>query len=141
MKHFSRLLTALEEAQTTREKEELILAYFRQVPEEDAAWALYLLNGGGLPLATIPAEGGARLITATRTIPAAELRQLAAEASGLSPWLFELSERATQDLAETISLLLGRSDSAGLSLSLQELVETRLLHTTCLLYTSPSPRD
>ncbi len=94
MKRFTELYFALDEATKTSQKVEALKRYFAEVPPGDAAWALHLLIGGKMK----------------RLIPAANLQQWAALAAGIPDWLFDESCKAVGDLAETIALLLPRSE-------------------------------
>jgi DNA ligase 1 len=67
-----------------------LVAYLRQAPAADAAWAVYFLIGR----------------RPRRTMSARKLAVWAAEAAGISEWLFEASYHQVGDLAETIALLL-----------------------------------
>ena len=110
MKEFARLYTSLDETTATNEKVAALVEYFRTAPPADAAWAVHFLSGR----------------RPKRLISTGNLRAWAAEAAGLSDWLFEESYQAVGDLAETITLLLPESEGAS-DQPLAHWVEVRLL--------------
>lgn len=96
-----------------------LVAYFREVPPGDGAWALHCLMG----------RQRRRLLSSLR------LRQICLEASGLPAWLFEDCYRHVGDSAETIALLWQQSAgdrgdpaqrSPGAEASLQQWMEELL---------------
>ena len=93
MKAFAELYANLDATTSSNAKLAALQAYFRQAPAEDAAWAVYFLSGG----------------RPRQLVPTRLLRDMATEASGIEPWLFEESYQSVGDLAETISLLLPES--------------------------------
>ena len=115
MKRFAALFRQLDRTTATGEKRAALVAYFREAPPRDAAWALWLLSGGKL-------AGGAN-----RVANAGELREWIAEASGNAPWLVEASHAHVGDLAETLALLLDDPAAAEDTLSLADWIEQRLL--------------
>ncbi|MGO4552297.1 ATP-dependent DNA ligase [Lysobacter sp. 2RAF19] len=94
MRRFAALYRRLDRSTATTDKRAALIAYFREAPPEDAAWALWLLSGGKI--------GGARAKIAGTN----ELRDWIAEASGNPLWLVEESYHHVGDLAETLTLLL-----------------------------------
>jgi DNA ligase-1 len=98
VKRFGRLFTAIDETTRTNEKVDAMVAYFREAPTADAAWAVWFLIG----------ERPKRLI-ATR-----KLAQWAMEEANVPEWLFDECYTHVGDLAETITLLLpeGREPAA-----------------------------
>jgi len=90
VKRFAALHRALDETKGAAEREALLVAYFREVPAEDAAVAASLLAGP----------------RPRRAVSPAELRACAAETAGLPEWLVEESRQAAGDLAETVAHLL-----------------------------------
>ncbi len=96
MRAFVELYGALESTTSSRGKQAALLDYFRRVPAADAAWAVYFLAGG----------------KPRQLVPVRLLREIACEAAGVAPWLFEESYQAVGDLAETIALLLPDSKHA-----------------------------
>ena len=107
MKAFAELYANLDATTSSNAKLAALQAYFRQAPPEDAAWAVYFLSGG----------------RPRQLVPSRLLRDMATEASGIEPWLFEESYQSVGDLAETISLLLPESSYTsedGLAVWLEE---------------------
>ena len=90
MRRFTRLYFELDATNRTGEKVAALERYFAEVPPADAAWALYFLTGRRV----------------RRAVPHLRLRQWAAAAAGLPPWLLEECYDAVGDLSETIALLL-----------------------------------
>ncbi|OCW26573.1 ATP-dependent DNA ligase [Pseudomonas sp. S3E12] len=107
MKAFAELYANLDATTSSNAKLTALQAYFLQAPPEDAAWAVYFLSGG----------------RPRQLVPTRLLRDMATEASGIEPWLFEESYQSVGDLAETISLLLPEStytSEDGLAVWLEE---------------------
>ncbi len=107
MKAFAELYANLDATTSSNAKLAALQAYFRQAPPDDAAWAVYFLSGG----------------RPRQLVPTRLLRDMATEASGIEPWLFEESYQSVGDLAETISLLLPEStytSEDGLAVWLEE---------------------
>ena len=90
MKAFADLYAALDETNKTGEKVAALTRYFAAAPPADAAWAVYFLVG--------------RRPRQVASSP--KLRAWAAEAAGLSEWLFDECYHAVGDVAETITLVL-----------------------------------
>lgn len=107
MKAFAQLYANLDATTSSNAKLAALQAYFLQAPAEDAAWAVYFLSGG----------------RPRQLVPTRLLRDMATEAAGIEPWLFEESYQSVGDLAETISLLLPEStytSQDGLAVWLEE---------------------
>ncbi len=107
MKAFAELYANLDATTSSNAKLAALQTYFRQAPPQDAAWAVYFLSGG----------------RPRQLVPTRLLRDMATEASGIEPWLFEESYQSVGDLAETISLLLQEStytSEDGLAVWLEE---------------------
>lgn len=107
MKAFAELYANLDATTSSNAKLAALQAYFRQAAPDDAAWAVYFLSGG----------------RPRQLVPTRLLRDMATEASGIEPWLFEESYQSVGDLAETISLLLPEStytSQDGLAVWLEE---------------------
>ncbi|UII72797.1 ATP-dependent DNA ligase [Pseudomonas sp. HN11] len=107
MKAFAELYANLDATTSSNAKLAALQAYFREAAPEDAAWAVYFLSGG----------------RPRQLVPTRLLRDMATEASGIEPWLFEESYQSVGDLAETISLLLPESaytSEDGLAVWLEE---------------------
>lgn len=111
MKAFAALYDAIDQTTATQGKVAALVAYFREAPATDAAWAVSFLVGR----------------RPKRLIKAADLRAWAAEAAEIPDWLFEESYAQVGDLAETISLLVPESDDALDDSSLSFWVEQRLM--------------
>src|SRR5690606_33182782 len=93
MKRFADLYQELDRSTATLDKRAALVAYFREAPPRDAAWALYLLAGG-------------KIATARRRIAGTgELRAWAAMACDTPPWLVDACYDQVGDLAETLALL------------------------------------
>ncbi len=90
MRAFAALYAELDKTTRTNRKLHALVAYLRQAPAADAAWAVYFLIGR----------------RPKRAMPARKLAAWAAEAAGVPEWLFEASYHTVGDLAETIALLL-----------------------------------
>ena len=107
MKAFAELYANLDATTSSNAKLAALQAYFRDAAPQDAAWAVYFLSGG----------------RPRQLVPTRLLRDMATEASGIEPWLFEESYQSVGDLAETISLLLPEStytSQDGLAVWLEE---------------------
>jgi DNA ligase-1 len=107
MKAFAELYANLDATTSSNAKLGALQAYFQDAAPEDAAWAVYFLSGG----------------RPRQLVPTRLLRDMATEASGIEPWLFEESYQSVGDLAETISLLLPEStytSEDGLAVWLEE---------------------
>lgn len=111
MKAFADLYDAIDRTTSTQGKVAALVAYFRDAPAADAAWAVSFLVGR----------------RPKRLIKSADLRAWAAEAAGIPDWLFEESYAQAGDLAETISLLVPESHDAADDMSLEHWVTERLL--------------
>ncbi len=94
MRRFADLYRRLDRSTGTLDKRAALVAYFRDAPRDDAAWALWLLAGGKI--------GGAK----ARIAGNRELRDWIAEASQMPAWLVDESYDHVGDLAETLTLLL-----------------------------------
>ncbi|HEY0180757.1 MAG TPA: ATP-dependent DNA ligase [Dokdonella sp.] len=115
MKRFAALYRELDRSTGTLDKRAALIAYFRQAPAADAAWALWLLSGGKL------AASKARIASGR------ELRAWIVDESGQPDWLVEDSYAHVGDLAETLALLLDDPADAGEDLPLHVWIEQRLL--------------
>ena len=107
MKAFAELYANLDATTSSNAKLAALQAYFRDAAPADAAWAVYFLSGG----------------RPRQLVPTRLLRDMATEASGIEPWLFEESYQSVGDLAETISLLLPEypyTSEDGLAVWLEE---------------------
>jgi DNA ligase 1 len=116
MKRFAALYRDLDRSTATLDKRAALIAYFRDAPQADAAWALWLLSGGKL------SGGGASKIANTR-----ELRDWIVAESGFADWLVDDCHDHVGDLAETLALLLDDPPQASADVPLSEWIEQRLL--------------
>ena len=107
MRDFATLYRALDETTKTNRKIAAMREFFSDCSPEDGAWAVYFLSGRRFK----------------RLLPAALLRQWAAEAAGVSDWMFDECYQRVGDLAETIALLLPEGDS-----TLESREDTTLTH-------------
>ena len=89
MQLFAELIRELDATTSTQAKIRAVAHYLAQAPDEDAAWAVFLLSGAKLP----------------QTVPSRVLREAALQACRVQAWLFEECYAAVGDLAETIALL------------------------------------
>jgi DNA ligase 1 len=95
MRAFTALYLALDATRSTIEKRGAIVAYLRAAPPEDAAYAIWLLQGG-------------RLTTVLRR---AQLLEAVELHTGLPRWLIDDSYAHVGDLAETLALLVDGSEA------------------------------
>ena len=112
MKRFAALYRDLDESTSTLRKRAALIAYFREAPPADAAWALRFLSGGKL----------------ARIANGRELRDWLAQASGLASWLVDECIGQVGDFGETATLLVDDPPAAQRSTrSLASWVEDVLL--------------
>ena len=116
MQRFAALYRDLDRSTATLDKRAALIAYFRDAPAADAAWALWLLSGGKL------SGGGASKIANTR-----ELRDWIVAETGLADWLVDDCHDHVGDLAETLALLLDDPAQPSADVPLSEWIEQRLL--------------
>ena len=81
------LFDALDATNSTTAKVDALSAYFREANDADKLWVIALLTG----------RRPKRPVTST------QLRQWAAEVSGIPDWLFEASYHVVGDFAETVT--------------------------------------
>ena len=108
MSRFAGLYQRLDRLTATNDRRRALVAYMRECPAADLAWAIHLLSGGKV--------GGARRKLATT----GELREWVAEVSGNPAWLVEESYHHVGDLAETLTLLLPPPTHVALERGLAE---------------------
>lgn len=97
MRAFTELYLALDATTRSSEKLDALVAYLRAAPHEDSVWAIWLLTGARMK----------------RVLPRDELRNLAAEVSGVPEWLVAECYNMVGDLSETVALLVSSNlDSA-----------------------------
>jgi DNA ligase-1 len=107
MRRFADLYAALDQTNSTREKQSLLADYFRNVDAADAAWAVSLLSGN----------------KPRQAVPTRLMWQLAAECAGIPPWLFAECYAAVGDFAETVAHVLpdpGKPSAASLTYWVEE---------------------
>ena len=90
MKRFSALYEALDRTTSTNAKVAALVAYFRDAPPADSAWAVFFLIGRRLK----------------RVVPSAGLRDWAREVTGLPEWLLYECYSAAGDFGELVALAL-----------------------------------
>lgn len=115
MQRFAKLYQELDRSTATLDKRAALIAYFREAPPRDAAWALYLLSGGKVTSAK-------RKIAGT-----AELREWIRQETGMPAWLIESSYDHVGDFAETLALLLDDAPGSTDDIPLADWIEHRLL--------------
>jgi len=116
MKRFADLYRNLDQSTATLDKRAALISYFRDAPEHDAVWALWLLSGGKV--------GGAKR---GKIAGSTELRDWIIVESGYSDWLVNDSYDQVGDLAETLTLLLDDPQQLDDDVPLSEWIEQRLL--------------
>jgi len=97
MKRFTDLYWRLDATTSTNDKVEALRDYFAAAPPADAACALAVLSGE----------------RQLRAVSTKQLREWAAETTGLPHWLVEECYAHVGDLAETLALLLPEPAAAG----------------------------
>jgi DNA ligase 1 len=113
MRRFSELYEILDGTTRTNAKIEAMAGYFRAVPAEDAAWAVFFLAGQRLK----------------RLISGRTLREWVLRYTGLPEWLLADAHAAVGDSAETVTLLvqLGERADLGEAVPLHRWLEERFL--------------
>jgi DNA ligase-1 len=107
MRRFAELYSALDQTNSTREKQSLLADYFRRIDAADGAWAVSLLSGN----------------KPRQAVPTRLMWQLAAESAGIPPWLFAECYAAVGDFAETVAHVLpdpGQPSAASLAYWVEE---------------------
>ncbi len=94
MKRFSKLFHDLDESTKTNDRIQYLVDYFKEAPETDSIWVCWFLGGNRV-------KGALKV---------SELRKFASERSGFPEWLIEECHDRVGDLAETISLLIGKGE-------------------------------
>ncbi len=93
MLQFEKLYQKLDQTTKTTEKVDALVEFFHLCSPQDKVWIIALFTGR----------------RPKRSIPLANLRQWAAEFAQIPQWLFDESYHTVGDLAETISLVLGKT--------------------------------
>lgn len=95
MKDFVHLFTQLDQTTKTTKKVAALKQYFDEAHDDDKVWTIAILSHR----------------RPKRSIRTAQLREWAAEISGIPLWLFEDSYHVVGDLAETMALVISNSES------------------------------
>ncbi|MCI0365154.1 MAG: ATP-dependent DNA ligase, partial [Phycisphaerales bacterium] len=113
MQRFTQLFIEMDRTKRTSEKVAAMERYFREVPSEDAAWALFFLSGRKLK----------------RLVPSGVLHDAIAEVTALPDWIISESYQSVGDFAETLALLFphDRSKPTPGPIALHQLVNDRML--------------
>ena len=111
MHQFTALYWRLDATTSTTEKLAALRDYFRTAPPDDAACALAVLSG----------------TRQSRVVSTGQLRQWAAEVSGLPLWLIEECYAHVGDLAETLALVLPDDVGSGTAAASARAVSPRSL--------------
>ncbi len=93
MLQFEKLYQKIDQTTKTTEKVDALIEFFHLCPHQDKIWIIALFTGR----------------RPKRSIPLPLLRQWAAEFAQIPTWLFDESYHTVGDLAETISLVLGKT--------------------------------
>lgn len=93
MNRFTTLYVYLDQAGGSKAREAFLHEYFAFASDQEATWAIYILNSGKI-------NTGKHRLASTK-----ELRAWVSEVTGLPLWLVEDSYRQVGDLAETLALL------------------------------------
>jgi DNA ligase-1 len=99
VRRFAALYDRIDATTATTVKVAALVAYFRDAPAADAAWAVSFLVGR----------------RPKRLVRAPDLRAWAAAAAAVPTWLFEECYAQAGDLAETMALLVPEGEGAGSS--------------------------
>ena len=95
MKAFANLFTRLDQTTKTNQKVNALAEYFDEASDADKLWTIAILSHR----------------RPKRTVKVSQLKEWAAELSGLPLWLFEESYHVVGDLAETVALVLPEPNS------------------------------
>ena len=112
MKAFAQLIKALDSTNKTTLKVAALTEYFRNADEKDKVWTIAILSHRRPP----------------RPVNTTLMREWASELAKIPLWLFEESYHIVGDLAETIALVIPRSDQStdkSLNQFLQEILELK----------------
>ncbi len=107
MKNFANLIKTLDSTNKTTLKVAALAEYFNSADDDDKLWTIALLSHR----------------RPKRPVNTTLLRLWATEISNIPPWLFEESYHIVGDLAETIALIIPKTENVqGISKSLSEIV-------------------
>lgn len=112
MRRFSELIRKLDSTNKTNLKVEALTEYFRNAPPKDKVWTIAILSKKRPP----------------RPVNTTLMREWASQLANIPLWLFEESYHIVGDLAETIALIIPKSDDAtdkSLNQFLQEIIELK----------------
>ena len=112
MKRFAELIRTLDSTNKTTLKVEALTEYFRKAPPKDKVWTIAILSHRRPP----------------RPVNTTLMREWASELAGIPLWLFEESYHIVGDLAETIALVIPRSEGStekSLNQFLQEIIDLK----------------
>lgn len=112
MEEFANLIKELDTTNKTSVKVAALTSYFQRVPDRDKVWAIAILSQRRPP----------------RPVNTTLLRYFASELAGIPLWLFEESYHIVGDLAETIALVVPRSEAnseKSLAQFLEEIIELK----------------
>jgi DNA ligase 1 len=90
VRRFSALYESLDRTTSTNAKVAALVAYFKDAPPADAAWAVFFLTGRRLK----------------RVVPSAGLREWSQEVTGIPDWLMGECYSAVGDFGELVALAL-----------------------------------
>lgn len=116
MKDFANLIKKLDSTNKTNEKVAALTAYFNSASEEDKLWTIAILSHR----------------RPKRPVNTTLLREWATEISNVPLWLFEESYHIVGDLAETIALIIPKTEETkkqtkSLSKYIEEIITLRTL--------------
>ena len=112
MKRFATLYDAIDSTTSTNGKVAAMVAYFKEAPAADAAWAVFFLTGRRLK----------------RLVSYVAIHDWTLAATGLEPWLLEESYAVVGDGAETAALVLDQvAVVSSEDVPLSEWVDGRIL--------------
>jgi DNA ligase-1 len=112
MKHFAKLIRTIDSTNKTNEKVNALAEYFNIANDSDKLWAIAILSHR----------------RPKRPVNTTLLREWATEQSGIPLWLFEESYHIVGDLAETIALILPKTNKESdksLSQVIAEIISLR----------------
>ena len=112
MRAFADLIKTLDSTNKTTLKVEALTEYFKNAEDKDKVWTIAILSHRRPP----------------RPVNTTLMREWASELANIPLWLFEESYHIVGDLAETIALVIPKSDSStekSLNQFLQEILELK----------------
>jgi len=109
MKHFAKLIQALDSTNKTNAKVKALTEYFETANDQDKVWTIAILSHRRPP----------------RPVNTTLLREWATELANIPLWLFEESYHIVGDLAETIALIIptqNKSSDKSLTTFLEDMI-------------------